>query len=192
MVDKLGGGQTGARQAFEGGLTVQTTIDGRFQKAADDAITAWLPNQDGPRASLVAIDNHSGEVRAMVGGDDYNTTPFNLATQGQRQPGSAFKPFVLAEALKRGISPGLRVVLAQEGLRRPRQQREVHGRELQRRLRRRDLARRRDDDLRQLRLRRGRHQGRHEADREAGPPHGHPHARSRATGRSRSAASSRA
>jgi penicillin-binding protein 1A len=106
VVDKLGGGQTGARQAFEGGLTVQTTIDGRFQNAADDAINAWLPNPEGPRASLVAIDNRTGEVRAMVGGDDYNTTPFNLATQGQRQPGSAFKPFVLAEALKRGISPG--------------------------------------------------------------------------------------
>ena len=106
VVDKLGGGQTGARQAFEGGLTVQTTIDGRFQKAADDAIGAWLANPDGPRASLVAIDNKSGEVRAMVGGDDYNTTPFNLATQGQRQPGSAFKPFVLAEALKSGISTG--------------------------------------------------------------------------------------
>src|SRR5215212_1053986 len=106
VVDKLGGGQTGARQAFEGGLTVQTTIDARFQKAADDAINAWLANPDGPRASLVAIDNRTGEVRAMVGGDDYNETPFNLATQGQCQPGSAFKPFVLAEALKRGISPG--------------------------------------------------------------------------------------
>ncbi len=105
VVDKLGGGQTGARQAFEGGLTIETTIDGRFQKAADDAIRAWLPWQGGPRASLVAIENKTGEVRAMVGGDDYNTTPFNLATQGQRQPGSAFKPFVLAEALKQGISP---------------------------------------------------------------------------------------
>jgi penicillin-binding protein 1A len=41
----------------------------------------------------------------MVGGDDYNSSPFNLATQGQRQPGSAFKPFVLAEAIKKGISP---------------------------------------------------------------------------------------
>src|SRR3954463_4259576 len=106
VVDQLGGGQTGARQAFEGGLTIQTTIDGRFQKAADDAIRAWLPYTGGPRASLVAIDNKTGEVRAMVGGDDYNSSPFNLATQGQRQPGSAFKPFVLAEALKRGISPG--------------------------------------------------------------------------------------
>ena len=44
-------------------------------------------------------------VRAMVGGDDYATTPFNLATQGQRQPGSAFKPFVLAEALRQNVSP---------------------------------------------------------------------------------------
>ncbi len=41
----------------------------------------------------------------MVGGRDYNTRPFNLATQGQRQPGSAIKPFILAEALRRGISP---------------------------------------------------------------------------------------
>ena len=105
VVDQLGGGQTGARQAFEGGLTIQTTIDGRFQKAADDAIRAWLPYLGGPRASLVAIENKTGEVRAMVGGDDYNSSPFNLATQGQRQPGSAFKPFVLAEALKKGISP---------------------------------------------------------------------------------------
>ena len=106
VVDQLGGGQTGARQAFEGGLTIQTTIDSRFQKAADDAISAWLANPAGPRASLVAIENKTGEIRAMVGGDDYNRSPFNLATQGQRQPGSAFKPFVLAEALKSGSSPG--------------------------------------------------------------------------------------
>ncbi len=106
VVDKLGGGQTGARQAFEGGLTVQTTLDSRFQDAANAAVQAWLPNLSGPRVSLVAIDNRNGEVRAMVGGDDYNSSPFNLATQGQRQPGSAFKPFVLAEGLKKGFGPG--------------------------------------------------------------------------------------
>jgi penicillin-binding protein 1A len=105
VVDRLGGGQTGARQAFEGGLRVQTTIDGRFQKAAEDAVGAWLPNPSGPRVSLVAIQNSNGAVRAMVGGDDYNSSPFNLATQGQRQPGSAFKPFVLAEAFKKGYGP---------------------------------------------------------------------------------------
>jgi penicillin-binding protein 1A len=42
----------------------------------------------------------------MIGGRDYNESPFNLATQGQRQPGSAFKPFILATALQQGISPG--------------------------------------------------------------------------------------
>jgi penicillin-binding protein 1A len=105
VVDKLGGGQEGARQAFEGGLTVQTTLDVRLQEAAEQAIESWLPWEGGPRASLVAIDNDTSEVLAMVGGDDYSARPFNLATQGQRQPGSTFKPFVLAQALSDGVSP---------------------------------------------------------------------------------------
>ena len=56
----------------------------------------------------MAIDNKTGEVRAMVGGpivngeEDYNQFPFNLATQGRRQPGSSFKPFTLAMALQYG------------------------------------------------------------------------------------------
>ena len=105
VVDRLGGGQAGARRAFEGGLAVRTTIDSRLQDAAQRSIDQWLPWRDGPRASLVAIKNDTGEVLAMVGGDDYKEAPFNLATQGQRQPGSAFKPFVLAEALTQGVSP---------------------------------------------------------------------------------------
>ncbi|HEX5621019.1 MAG TPA: transglycosylase domain-containing protein [Solirubrobacteraceae bacterium] len=105
VVDRLGGGQAGARRAFEGGLTIHTTIDGELQEAAESAINQWLPNRDGPRAALVAIENSTGKVRAMIGGDDYATLPFNLATQGQRQPGSAIKPFILAEALSQGISP---------------------------------------------------------------------------------------
>src|SRR5205807_10612194 len=48
------------------------------------------------------IDNKTGEVRAMIGGTDYARDPFNLATQGHRQPGSAFKPFTLAMALQSG------------------------------------------------------------------------------------------
>ncbi len=106
VVDKLGGGQTGARRAFQGGLTVQTTLDIRMQDAASKAIQAWLPWTGGPRASMVAIHNRTGAVRALVGGDDYGTSSFNLATQGRRQPGSSFKPFVLAEALRQNISPG--------------------------------------------------------------------------------------
>jgi penicillin-binding protein 1A len=105
VVDQLGGGQAGARKAFEGGLKVQTTIDGELQDAAQAAINQWLPYKEGPRSALVAIENSTGEVRAMVGGDAYDKAPFNLATQGQRQPGSAIKPFILAEALRQGISP---------------------------------------------------------------------------------------
>jgi penicillin-binding protein 1A len=105
VVDKLGGGQLGARRAFTGGLVVKTTLDSKMQDAATAAINNWLPNTAGPRASMVAIENKTGAVRAMVGGDDYDRSSFNLATQGQRQPGSSFKPFVLAEALRQGISP---------------------------------------------------------------------------------------
>jgi penicillin-binding protein 1A len=105
VVDQLGGGQEGARLAFEGGLKVKTTLDVEMQDAAQQAIDQWLPYKDGPRAALVAIDNRSGAVRAMVGGDDYSAAPFNLATQGQRQPGSSIKPFILARALADGVSP---------------------------------------------------------------------------------------
>jgi len=95
----------GAQQAFEGGLKITTSLDLQLQQAAQASINAYLPSPDGPTASLVAIDNATGQVKAMVGGRDYDTTPFNLATQGERQPGSAFKAFDLAAALEDGISP---------------------------------------------------------------------------------------
>jgi penicillin-binding protein 1A len=95
----------GAQRAFAGGLRIKTTLDLDLQKAAQDAVTQTLSGV-GPNAALVAIDNRTGGVAAMVGGmGDYNSQPFNLATQGQRQPGSSFKPFVLAQALKEGTSP---------------------------------------------------------------------------------------
>lgn len=96
----------GPRRAFEGGLRIQTTLDLKMQARAEQSVNKWLGNPAGPSASLVVIDNGTGEVRAMVGGRDYDAKPFNLATQGQRQPGSSFKPFVLAAALREGIGPG--------------------------------------------------------------------------------------
>jgi penicillin-binding protein 1A len=108
VVDQLGGGQLGARRAFEGGLAIETTLDADLQEAAQNAVDSWLPSGGaGPQASMVAIENKTGEVVAMVGGknDNYDERPFNLATQGQRQPGSSFKPFVLAQALREGIRP---------------------------------------------------------------------------------------
>ena len=96
----------GAFRAFNGGLRITTSLDLDLQTAAENTIREMLPPGSGlPEASLVAIDNKTGEVRAMVGGPDYTTRPFNLATQGQRQPGSTFKPFTLVTALEQGISP---------------------------------------------------------------------------------------
>jgi len=59
----------------------------------------------GPSAALVAIDPRDGRVLAMYGGKSFKDSQFNLAVQGERQSGSAFKPFVLAAALQAGISP---------------------------------------------------------------------------------------
>ncbi len=59
----------------------------------------------GLNSAVVVLDNATGGVRAMVGGSDYAEQPFNLATQGHRQPGSAFKPFTLVTALEQGHSP---------------------------------------------------------------------------------------
>jgi len=95
----------GQTQVFGGGLKVRTTIDLELQEAAREAISKWLTDADGPSAALVAIDPRDGAVRAMIGGNNYRTSQFNLAVQGVRQPGSAFKPFVLATALRQGISP---------------------------------------------------------------------------------------
>jgi penicillin-binding protein 1A len=100
LVDRYGSGKV-----FGGGLKVVTTIDLRLQERARKAISKVLTAPDGPAAALVAIDPRDGRVLAMVGGDNYRKSQFNLAVQGERQPGSAFKPFALATALKQGISP---------------------------------------------------------------------------------------
>ena len=95
----------GQTKVFGGGLRVRTTIDLKLQQTARDAISKWLTQPNGPSAALVAIDPRDGAVRAMVGGNNYRKSQFNLAVQGVRQPGSSFKPFVLATALREGISP---------------------------------------------------------------------------------------
>jgi penicillin-binding protein 1A len=92
-------------RAFNGGLKIRTTLDLELQRAAEQAVNNYLSYPEGPTASLVAIENSTGEVRAMVGGRSYEESPFNLATEGERQPGSSFKAFDLAGALEDGISP---------------------------------------------------------------------------------------
>jgi penicillin-binding protein 1A len=99
LVDRYGSGRV-----FGGGMKIETTLDTQMQAAAEQAVQRL--EGIGPTASLVAIENRTGEVKAMVGGTNFRRTAFNLATNGHRQPGSAFKPFILAEALRQGIGPG--------------------------------------------------------------------------------------
>jgi len=89
-------------------LTVTTTLDPRLQAEAE-AVIAETIVRDGPKAAvsqgaLVAM-SPDGAVRAMVGGRDYTGSQFNRATQAQRQPGSAFKPFVYLAGLEAGLRP---------------------------------------------------------------------------------------
>jgi penicillin-binding protein 1A len=94
----------GAEKAYFGGLEVHATLDLQLQEAAEEAVTSYL-GYSPATASVVVIDNHTGGIKAMVGGPNFETAPFNLATQGRRQPGSSIKPFTLLTALEEGISP---------------------------------------------------------------------------------------
>ncbi|MGE0445554.1 MAG: transglycosylase domain-containing protein [Vicinamibacterales bacterium] len=111
---------------------VHTTFLPEVQDAAEAAVREGLRRVGtrGLQAALVAIDPNTGNIVAMVGGSDYSATPFNRAVRSRRQPGSAFKPFVYAAALERGLSPvsmisGIRQVAieAPEGVWIPRDER---------------------------------------------------------------------
>ena len=127
LVDRFGW-----QRVAEGGLKVYTTIDPALQQAAEKIVESglesieerrgykhdrWTPaaprddksgDSEGPaylQGALVSLDPATGEVRALVGGRDFNESHFNRATQARRQSGSAFKPFVYAAALEAGYSP---------------------------------------------------------------------------------------
>jgi len=98
----------GAREVFEGGLRVYTTLDSAWQRDALSVVKSTVAPLDfgfKPSAALVAIDPKTGYIRAMVGGFDFAKQQFNLASQAKRQPGSAMKPFVLAAAVEQGLDP---------------------------------------------------------------------------------------
>jgi len=98
LVDRYGAGV-----AFGGGLQITSTLDLALQRQVEGIVANRLGAIE-PTAGVVVLDNDTGAVRAMVGGSDYERAPFNLATNGHRQPGSAFKPFTLITALEQGRS----------------------------------------------------------------------------------------
>ena len=89
----------------KGGLKVHTTIDPKLQEAARTAIKNRLYLPEDPSSAVVAIDPRNGYIRAMASSGTYGDRSFNLAAQGRRQPGSAFKTFVLTTAVRRGVNP---------------------------------------------------------------------------------------
>jgi penicillin-binding protein 1A len=105
----------GASRLYKGGLSIYTTLDFKLQSAAQKAVADGLLALEtrmekqnirpaAPQAALVALDVKSGAILAMVGGRNFDESPFNRATAARRQPGSAFKPIVYAYAVEQGFS----------------------------------------------------------------------------------------
>ncbi len=103
-------------QLINDSLRVYTTLDPDLQRAAVDAVDKGLkfvreqiaardkgkrnPETRTPQAAIIALDPHTGEIKAMVGGGDYGASQYNRITRAFRQPGSIFKPFVYAAAFE--------------------------------------------------------------------------------------------
>jgi len=107
--------QFGASILYSGGLNIYSSINRELQHDAEEALRKGIseiearqakPEDQLPRlqAALLAMEPSSGHILAMVGGRDFLKSQFNRAWQAQRQPGSAFKPFIYAVALERGFS----------------------------------------------------------------------------------------
>ncbi|MEO7556435.1 MAG: transglycosylase domain-containing protein [Acidimicrobiales bacterium] len=95
-------------EIYGGGLRVYTTLDLNAQRAAWDAVSTTLDREGDPQSGVVTLDPDN-QIVAMYGGHDFAATQVNRALGKEgggsgRQPGSSFKPFVLAEAIKQGIS----------------------------------------------------------------------------------------
>jgi penicillin-binding protein 1A len=76
-----------------------------IQELRDTTVRAQLEQQPAPQGAMIAIDNPTGEIKAMVGGYSFEDSKFNRATQAFRQVGSSFKVYVYADALEKGATP---------------------------------------------------------------------------------------
>ena len=101
----------GRDAVVKGGMRVQTTIDLKLQRIAEETVKAWhdrlyyqglFYDRDQGQIALAAVDPRTHFVKAMVGGVDYQKSEFNRAIQARRQPGSSFKPFVYYAAFATG------------------------------------------------------------------------------------------
>ncbi|MCI0445901.1 transglycosylase domain-containing protein [bacterium] len=103
-------------QLREGGYQINTTLDMNLQKTAEDSLAAGLAaidkyrlkkNKEKVQGCLIAVEPHTGYVRAFVGGRNFHESQFDRVTQALRHPGSSFKPFVYATALETAFDPAM-------------------------------------------------------------------------------------
>jgi membrane peptidoglycan carboxypeptidase len=95
----------GDSMVYQGGLKVYTSLDLDMQKAANKACLNGMKNQNPDlQLALVALDVNTGQIRALVGGRNFNSSSYNRA-YANRQPGSTFKPFVYSLAIAQGYTP---------------------------------------------------------------------------------------
>ncbi|HVL31355.1 MAG TPA: transglycosylase domain-containing protein [Solirubrobacteraceae bacterium] len=97
--------QYGVKKVRGGGLRIKTTIDLDLQKKARASIAKSLSFPGAPSAAIVSIDPANGYIRAMASSAKYKDSKFNLAADGKRQPGSAFKIMALVAAVNAGVNP---------------------------------------------------------------------------------------
>jgi penicillin-binding protein 2D len=88
-----------------GGLKVYTTLDTEQQKVAEETVSMLISKESEIEVGLVAMNPKNGHVKAMVGGRDYDKSPFNRSIQAVRHPGSTIKPLLYYAALEQGFTP---------------------------------------------------------------------------------------
>lgn len=88
-----------------GGLKVYTTLDLDQQKIAEETIAKQISEDSDIQVGFVAMNPKNGYVKAMVGGRNYEESPYNRVTQAERQPGSTIKPLLYYAALEQGFTP---------------------------------------------------------------------------------------
>ncbi len=93
----------------QGGVVIETTLNPQWQKEAKEVVEGAVKRYGRgyrfSQASLTSIDPRTGQIKAMVGGIDFEKNQFNRVTQAKRQPGSTFKTFVYSTAIAAGFSP---------------------------------------------------------------------------------------
>lgn len=92
------------RYPTEGGWTIRTTLNTHHQKAAEEIIEKWMPENE-LQVGFMSLDPKTGGITALVGGTNYADSPFNRVSQAKRQPGSVMKPVLYAAALENGFNP---------------------------------------------------------------------------------------